>query len=57
VFAYLRDLGYTGWFHDTRRWRSVEEFDPARFQQAGKRPYINNFVFIHPAQADPQACL
>lgn len=45
VFDFLRSLGYDGYFLDWGRRRSINEFDPAKHQTRGKKPYVNNFFF------------
>lgn len=45
VFQFLRSLGYDGYFLDWGRRRSIDEFDPAKHQTRGKKPYVNNFFF------------
>lgn len=53
VFHYLRDLAYSGRFHDGVRWRDVSEFRAQAHQDSGRSPYINNFVFRRDAATDP----
>jgi len=47
VFEHLKSLGYRGSFFQKGRLTPVAEFDPARHQVEGRKPYINNFVFQH----------
>jgi FkbM family methyltransferase len=45
VFAHLRGLGYGGRFFWKGALLGIEDFDVARHQVQGVRPYGNNFVF------------
>lgn len=45
VFAHLEALGYRGSFFWRGERLDVANFDPARHQVEGRRPYANNFVF------------
>ena len=45
VFGHLLDLGYAGSFFWRGRRRDLLDFDVARHQVRGRRPYANNFVF------------
>ncbi|MGD8601928.1 MAG: FkbM family methyltransferase [Gemmatimonadota bacterium] len=49
VFAYLERLGYAGSFFWRGERRPVGEHRAERHQVEGQRPYVNNFVFVHPA--------
>jgi FkbM family methyltransferase len=46
VFGYLHDLGYRGSFFEQGALVDVERFDVDAHQVAGRRPYVNNFVFM-----------
>lgn len=46
IFERLHEVGYTGWFARQRRWFPIDEFEPDRDQVAGRRPYVNNFLFL-----------
>jgi len=52
VFGHLESLGYRGFFF----WRGarvdVADFDPDRHQVQGRRPYANNFGFVHRSRGD-----
>lgn len=45
VFEFLCSIGYDGYFLDWGRRRSIADFDAARHQTRGKKPYVNNFFF------------
>lgn len=45
VFDHLHAFDYHGWFFDRGQRVDVAEFDDARHQVEGARPYRNNFVF------------
>jgi FkbM family methyltransferase len=46
VFDHLGALGYRGFFFLDGDQVPVERLDPAIHQVAGRRPYVNNFVFV-----------
>lgn len=46
VFNYLGELGYTGYFIDGKHERKLSEFDAGIHQVEGRKPYLNNFLFI-----------
>ena len=48
VFEYLELLGYRGSFFWADELRDVKDFDDAKHQVEGRRPYANNFLFQHP---------
>jgi len=46
VFGHLRGLGYHGSFFDGGDLVDVARFDADARQVEGRRPYVNNFVFV-----------
>ncbi len=48
MFGYLELLGYRGSFFWADELRDVRDFDAAKHQLEGRRPYANNFLFQHP---------
>jgi FkbM family methyltransferase len=54
VFRWLADLGYRGFYIDRGGARDIADFDPSRHQaDSGARDYVNNFLFLPPAAAQP----
>jgi FkbM family methyltransferase len=45
VFHFLAALGYEGEFIYDKKFYPLSEFDPARHQIVGQKPYANNFLF------------
>jgi FkbM family methyltransferase len=50
VFAYLHELGYEGSFAWDGRTLPVDAFRPEEHQIFGRKPYVNNFVFMSAAR-------
>jgi FkbM family methyltransferase len=46
VFDHLSDRGYHGWFFERGQLVDVTRFDRGTHQVEGRRPYVNNFVFL-----------
>jgi hypothetical protein len=49
VFTWFSQRDYTGFFFESGRWSSTNDFSTARHQNIdclGSKRYINNFVFI-----------
>jgi FkbM family methyltransferase len=46
VFDHLRSVGYRGAFFEGNGLVDVSRFDAAIHQVEGRRPYVNNFVFV-----------
>jgi FkbM family methyltransferase len=48
IFKFLLDLGYRGQFIFNKKLHDLNEFDLNKHQVCGKKPYTNNFIFVHP---------
>jgi hypothetical protein len=48
VFGFLAGLGYQGSFFRRGKRMDLGAFDGSSDQAQGRRPYVNNFVFVHP---------
>jgi len=47
IRGYLESLGYEGFFLLAGRLWPIATFSPEEYQDLGRRPYVNNFVFLH----------
>jgi FkbM family methyltransferase len=47
VQMFLEDLGYSGFFMMAGRLHSIATFSPQQHQDLHRKPYVNNFIFLH----------